>query len=309
MIKVANLSRSFGEFPAVSGVSFEIEKGETFALLGPNGSGKTTVLKMLAGLIRANSGEIEINGHKLASEPLEARRSISYLPQYPGFPDHLVAREVLEFYCSIRKLPVSRIDELLSTSSFDFNGFKERMVGQFSGGMRQRLALAVACLPDAPILLLDEPTSSLDPQRAILFREFLAHLKSKGKTIVFTSHVLPDAEELADRVAILVGGKLVTIQAADELRLRRDALARMSLTLRTMEPRLAEVASLNGASEVQRAGAELIITSLPKDRLRIIKAVLDTGAEISSFTTSEPSIESIYLGYLDGGKERNAASH
>ena len=218
MIRVEHLIKTFGEHTAVVDVSFEIERGETFALLGPNGSGKTTTLKCIAGLIKPSSGKILINGFDVWKNPQQARSRMSYLPQRVSFPDNLTAREVLEFYRRLRKLPARRVDETLSGARFDFNGFTDKAFGKFSGGMVQRLGLAVACLPDAPILLLDEPTVSLDLEGAIRFREFLLSLKREGKTIVFTSHTLADAERLADRVAILVDGRPVALESVESLK-------------------------------------------------------------------------------------------
>jgi Cu-processing system ATP-binding protein len=218
MIRVERLIKTFGEHTAVDDISFELERGETFALLGPNGSGKTTTLKCLAGLINPSSGTILIDGFDVWKNPQQARSRMSYLPQRVSFPDNLTAREVLEFYRRLRKLPPRRVDETLSGARFDFNGFADKAVGKFSGGMVQRLGLAVACLPDAPILLLDEPTVSLDLEGAIRFREFLLSLKREGKTIVFTSHTLADVERLADRVAILVDGRLVALESVESLK-------------------------------------------------------------------------------------------
>ena len=141
---------------------------------------------------------------------------MSYLPQRIAFPDQLTAREVLRFYCRLRHLPEQRIDETLAAPNFHFNGFSNKPVSQFSGGMLQRLGLAVTCLPNTPVLVLDEPTSSLDLQSVIQFREFLAGMKQRGKTIVFSSHILNDVIQLADRVAILVGGRLVALKPVSE---------------------------------------------------------------------------------------------
>lgn len=220
MINVQGLTKSFDAFTAVDGVSFEVRDGETFALLGPNGSGKSTILKSIAGLIKPSAGEITIGGVDALKRPQEARKAISFLPQRVGFHDCLTAREVMQFYCRLRKLPPSRIEDVVHSSEFNFNGFSEKRVSELSGGMRQKLGLAVACLADAPVLLLDEPTVSLDPAGAIAFRKFLRTLKEAGKTIVFTSHVLADVEMLADRVAVLVDGKLTALVPIEELRMR-----------------------------------------------------------------------------------------
>jgi ABC-type multidrug transport system ATPase subunit len=217
MIEVRHLSKSFGPFTAVNDVSFTVAAGETFALLGPNGSGKTTTLKCLVGLTLPSAGEITINGLDARKHARESRALVSYLPQRVSFHESLTAREVMAFYCRLRKLPADRIEQVLHGPQFNFNGFSDKPVGQFSGGMVQRLGLAVACLPDAPILLLDEPTVSLDPEGAIRFREFLQSLKRAGKTIVFTSHLLADVARLADRAGVMVGGKLVAIESIGAL--------------------------------------------------------------------------------------------
>lgn len=220
MINVQGLTKRFGSFTAVDDVSFEVREGETFALLGPNGSGKSTILKCIAGLIKPTSGEITVRGIDTCKRPQEARKALSFLPQRVGFHDCLTAREVLEFYCRLRKLPASRIEDVVHGSEFNFDGFSDKRVSELSGGMRQKLGLAVACLADAPVLLLDEPTVSLDPAGAIAFRKFLKTLKDNGKTIVFTSHVLADVEMLADRVAVLVDGKLTALVTREELRMQ-----------------------------------------------------------------------------------------
>jgi Cu-processing system ATP-binding protein len=228
-IEVQNVTKRFGDFTALNDLSFTVEQGETIALLGPNGSGKTTSLKCLVGLTIPTSGKISIGGHDLRTHARQAKQLISYLPQRVAFPDQLTAREVLQFYCCLRRLPQQRIEETLATPNFHFNGFSDRAVSQFSGGMLQRLGLAVACLPNAPVLVLDEPTSSLDPDGAIQFRQFLVSLKHQGKTIVFSSHVLNDIMQLADWVAILVGGRLVTLQPVSVLREELMRTSRMSI--------------------------------------------------------------------------------
>lgn len=300
MIQVQHLTKKFGKFTAVNDVSFEVREGETFALLGPNGSGKSTTLRCLVGLSTPTAGEIKINGLDLWKNSREAKKLFSYLPQRLSFHETLTAREVMEFYCELRKIPPQRIDELVHNPQFDFNGFSHKLVGELSGGMTQRLGLAVACLPDAPILLLDEPTVSLDPEGALSFREFLASLKTKGKTIVFTSHVLADVERLADRVAILVGGKLVALEAIGALREALTRSCRMRVILHHPSPRLVDAAREAGASEAALEGNVLIITSRAEDRMQILSAVEHAGGQVARFATEELSLENIYLNYISG---------
>lgn len=305
MIQVKNLTKRFGGFVAVESVSLDIEEGETFALLGPNGSGKTTTLKCMVGLTHPSSGQVVVKGMDVWGRARDARRTMSYLPQRVGFHDSLTAREVLEFYCRLRKIPYSRIEEMLGAASFRFNGFAEKAVGEFSGGMVQRLGLAVACLPDAPIMILDEPTISLDPEGAIHFREFLAALKREGKTIIFSSHMLADVEQLADRVAILVGGRLVALQSVAELREQLMLSSRMRIVLLNPEERLIEVARSSGAGEVALEGDSLVLTSSAEDRLAILRRIEAAGGRIARFATEELSLEDIYLRYTRKGGSGN----
>ncbi len=304
MIHVSHLTRRFGEHVAVNDVSFEVQPGETFALLGPNGSGKTTTLKCIVGLLEPTAGQILINQLDVWKDPHQARRLFSYLPQRVAFPDSLTAREVLQFYADLRHLAPQRVEHILSGERFHFNGFADKPVGKFSGGMVQRLGLAVACLPDAPVLLLDEPTVSLDPEGAIRFRAFLQALKAEGKTIVFTSHVLADVEQLADRVAILVGGKLVAIESINALREGLMRSSRMRVVLRAPNSSLQTVAVAAGATEAVIEGKALLITSSPEDRLGILQALETNGGHVERFATAELSLEDIYLRYIkDSGTD------
>lgn len=298
-IQVTNLTKKFKDFIAVNDVSFEVERGETFALLGPNGSGKTTTMKCMVGLSLPTSGNISIEGFDVLRNGREAKRLMSFLPQRVAFSDQLTGREVLEFYSRLRRLPRSRIDETLNTPNFHFNGFFDKSISQFSGGMIQRLGLAVACLPDAPVLVLDEPTVSLDPNGAIQFREFLASLKREGKTIVFSSHMLPDVEQLADRVGIMVGGKLVALESVTALRDELTSAARLRVTMEAAGLSLIEAATQAGATDVVIDGNSLIMSTRPEDRLQILRAIENGGGKIRSFGMEELSLEDVYMKYVN----------
>ncbi len=216
VISVEALTKRFGRTTAVDDITFQVREGEVFVLLGPNGSGKTTTLKTIAGLNLPSSGRVLVNGLDVRRYPKETRRFMSYLPQRVVFPDTLSALEILRFYCRLRNLPPSCVGDTLDRTRL--NGFPDKPVAEFSGGMIQRLGLMVAALPDAPLLLLDEPTASLDPQGVKRFREFIQGQRARGKTIVFSTHLLAEAEQLADRVAIFVGGRLVAQESVESLR-------------------------------------------------------------------------------------------
>jgi ABC-type multidrug transport system ATPase subunit len=298
-IQVTSLTKKFKDFIAVNDVSFEVERGETFALLGPNGSGKTTTLKCMVGLSLPTSGNISIEGFDVLRNGREAKRLMSFLPQRVGFSDQLTGREVLEFYCRLRRISPQRIGETLNTPNFHFNGFFDKSVSQFSGGMIQRLGLAVACLPNAPVLVLDEPTVSLDPNGAIQFRDFLASLKREGKTIVFSSHMLPDVEQLADRVGIMVGGKLVALESVTALRDELTSTARLRVTMENAGLSLIEAATQAGATDVVIDGNSLMMSTGPEDRLQILRAIENAGGKIRSFGMEELSLEDVYMKYVN----------
>jgi ABC-2 type transport system ATP-binding protein len=165
--------------------------------------------------------------------------------------------------------------------------------------MIQRLGLAVACLPDAPVLVLDEPTVSLDPNGAIQFREFLASLKRAGKTIVFSSHMLPDVEQLADRVGIMVGGKLVALESVTALRDELTSAARLRVTMENAGLSLLKAATQAGATDVVIDGNSLMMRTRSEERLQVLRAIENAGGKIRSFGMEELSLEDVYMKYVN----------
>jgi Cu-processing system ATP-binding protein len=224
-VAVEHLTKRFGRCTAAEDISFSVKPGEVFALLGPNGSGKTTTMKSIVGLNIPTSGRILLHGLDTARHSTATRRFISYLPQRVVFPENLTATEVLRFYCRLRSLPLGAAADALERGKL--TGYADKPIGEFSGGMVQRLGLAVIALPDSPILILDEPTASLDPQGVKRFREFVLSQRENGKTIIFSTHLLQEAEQLADRVGIFVNGRLVAQESIESL--QRTYLANKSI--------------------------------------------------------------------------------
>lgn len=204
MIRFAGATKQFSNRMVVSALSIEIRTGEVTALLGPNGSGKTTTLKMVAGLIRPDGGSVTIDGRP--AWDAAARVDLAYLPQRVAFPDGLTGREVVEFYRALRGAPADSAQRALRLAAL--NGAGSRAVGTYSGGMVQRLGLAVATLPGARILLLDEPGAALDPQGLAAFHRLMEQERG-ARTVLFTSHQIAEVERIADRVLVLVDGRLV----------------------------------------------------------------------------------------------------
>lgn len=222
MIALDNLTKSFGGAPVLAGLSFEVHTGEAVALWGPNGAGKTTALKCLLGLY-SFEGRAVVAGHDVARQGKVVRSLIGYVPQELAFSD-MTALETLRFFAGLKKARADRASEALATVGLEEHGSK--LVAQLSGGMKQRLALAVALLNNPPILLLDEPTSNLDAAGREAFIRLLVEQKAAGKTILFSSHRLEELEALADRVLVLQGGRLAFECRPDEV------AERLALTLR-----------------------------------------------------------------------------
>jgi Cu-processing system ATP-binding protein len=289
MIRFRGFSKRFGTVEAVCSLDLEIGAGEVVALLGPNGSGKTTSLKAAAGLVFPSAGEVTLAGRP-ATEP-RAREILSFLPQRVSFPEALSGREVLEFYRSLRAAPAQRVDDVLRFAAL--NGSGARPVGQYSGGMVQRLGLAVAMLPDSPVLLLDEPTAALDPDGLCAFYGLVLRRRAEGKTVLFTSHHLGDVERLADRFAVLVGGRLVATLGARELQDRLAERGSMRLCIEGGAADLLErvQAVAPGAS---RAGADLIVPGSAAQRPAVLEVVRGAGAEIHGLTTEEGRLDALY---------------
>jgi ABC-type multidrug transport system ATPase subunit len=305
VIEITGLGKRYGECAALAGVSLRVRAGETLAILGPNGSGKTTLLKCIAGLVRPSEGSVRINGLELRPDNPAARNLFSYLPQRVRLPEQLTAHEVLRFYARLRGISNGRVQQLSNSA---LNGFGEKRIREYSGGMLQRLGLAVALLPDPPILLLDEPTSGLDPGACARLRELLAELRSQRKTIVFSCHVLADVESIADRVAILLDGRLAGIEQVSGLRETLAAGSRMRVRLGALLPEFCARARGAGASAATLEGDCLVVTCRPENRRSVLQGLEAAGARVLSFSTDEPTLEDIYVRYVHENHNRGAAA-
>jgi Cu-processing system ATP-binding protein len=293
-------SKHFGSQRAVESLDLEIGRGEVVALLGPNGSGKTTSLKAAAGLVRPSVGEVLLGDPPRPASQPAARTILSFLPQKVAFPESLSGREVVEFYRSLRGVPERRSDQVLRFASL--NGAGDRAVATYSGGMVQRLGLAVALLPDSPVMLLDEPTAALDPHGLNAFYGLVERAKREGRTIFFTSHQLGDSERLADRFAVLVEGRLVALLSARELKDRLAERGVMRLRLAFQPEGLLEVVQ-QVAPRALWAGDELMVPGPASLRPAVLDRVRSAGAEIRGLTADEGRLDVLYRELTQGSEE------
>ena len=297
MIEFRAFSKRFGAHVAVQDLSCRIARGEAVALLGPNGSGKTTTIKAAAGLIAPTSGEVLIGGSATPASLPSARRLTSFLPQRVAFPDALTGREVVEFYRALRGVPVTRTDAVLRFAAL--NGAGSRAVGTYSGGMVQRLGLAVAMLPEAPILLLDEPTAALDPDGLCAFYGILDAHRQTGATVLFSSHQMGDVERLADRYIVVVAGRLVADLTRQDLvqRLADRGVMRVRLANR-VEGLLEQVRTL--APAALWANDELIVPGPATVRPPVLDTIRAGGGDIRGLTADEGRLDALYRELVGG---------
>ena len=224
MILVENLSKTFhdkkrGVVKAVDGVSFECRPGEIFGLLGPNGAGKTTTLRMLATILEPTGGSASVAGHDIRTESQQVRKSIGFLSNSAGLYERLTAREVVAYFGRLNGLGeseiVSRIKQVFD--ELDMNDFADGRCDGLSTGQKQRVSIARAIIHQPPVLFFDEPTNGLDVMVARTVMQFILRCKAEGKTIVFSTHIMPDVQTVCDRVAIIAHGHLAKQGTPEEL--------------------------------------------------------------------------------------------
>jgi Cu-processing system ATP-binding protein len=306
MIAYDALSKRFGATLAVDSFSLDVGAGEVVALLGPNGSGKTTTLKAAAGLIRPTAGSVSLGDPPLPASRPEARRILSYLPQRVAFPEALTGKEVVEFYRELRGAPAERIPHALRFASL--NGAGDRPIATYSGGMVQRLGLAVAMLSEAPVFLLDEPTAALDPDGLCAFYGVIERARDDGRAVLFTSHQLGDVERLADRFAVLVGGRLVARLSANELKDRLSDRGVMRLRLGSPRPEKVLGAVRAIAPTAAWAGEELVVPGQATLRPRVLDAVRALGVEVRGLVAEEGRLDALYREWVAAAPAKGVAS-
>jgi ABC-2 type transport system ATP-binding protein len=298
LIETFELSKSFGDFQAVEGVSLQVEAGEVLALLGPNGAGKTTTIRMLASILTPTRGWARIAGFDVVKEPVGVRSNIGMLTEHHGLYTRMRAHEYLEFFGQVYGLSLveatKRIDEILS--HLEMQEVSSKRLGEFSKGMRQKLALARTMLHDPSILLLDEPTSAMDPSSAKIVRENIFKLRSSKRAIIVCTHNLAEAEILADRIAIIQNGKIVAHGMPEEL--KRNILGNPIMQVELAEP-------LNGVKPVLPPQVKILEygknwiryeVENPKEmNPKVIDLLSESGFFVVTLTRVGRSLEEVYL--------------
>lgn len=321
VVETRSLVKRYAEQLAVAGVDLLVGPGEIYGLVGPNGAGKTTIMKILATLLAPTAGEAYVTGIGVGADPLEVRRRIGYMPDFYGVYDDLRVWEYLDFFARCYGVPANRrgpmISELLEIVGLSDkrDGYVENM----SRGMRQRLCLAHTLVHDPALLILDEPASGLDPRARVELREILRELRGMGKTILISSHILPELGEMCTGVAIMDRGRVLRAGSIDEIErsLRASALLRVDVLgdeaavtaardwLGT-DPRVADV--LGGMSSADGAvRIEASFDGPPEAQADLLRAMVGAGHRVVGFSQATSDLEEIFL-KVTGQVDEDAAA-
>lgn len=301
VIETVNLTKKYDDVAVVDGLNLTVREGEIFGFLGPNGAGKTTTMKMLLGLIRPTSGTGTVAGHDIVREVLEVRRHCGVLPDPAGFYDNLSARQNLKFYGKLYGLKGKDLDDR-ADATLDLVGLKDakdKKIGKFSKGMKQRFGVAQAVVHDPPVMMFDEPTAGIDPQGAEDFRVLMRELRGQGKTIFLTSHIMPEVEAICNRIGIIVHGRMDICGNVDELvgHYARRQGYRLKLCVRYGDEiaMYRQIKAIPGVSSVARNDGAFIIDASGDVTEEVSLAVNRAGGLVIDLESYRPSLGEIFL--------------
>lgn len=286
MITVNSLTKRFGSLLAVDQLTFAIQKGEVFGLLGPNGAGKSTTINMMVGALAPDSGTVQIGG---SGDPLDpnTRLGLGVAPQALAIYEDLSAEENLRFFGALYRIPDKQLKERVAWA-LDFVGLTDRKSGkteQFSGGMKRRLNLACALVHDPPVLFLDEPTVGVDPQSRNLMFDRIEQLRAEGRTVVYTTHYMEEAQRLCDRVAIIDHGKILDMGSVNELIGRHGGMSVVTGELQKAPTGVTLPGVLN----------ELQLRFESAQPFQEVMALTSQGVVFHSLQVTQPDLESVFL--------------
>ncbi|MGI5834885.1 MAG: ATP-binding cassette domain-containing protein [Chloroflexota bacterium] len=300
-VEALNLTKKFGDFTAVDGVSFQVGRGEIFAFLGPNGCGKTTTIRMLCGIITPTSGTGKVAGFDIREESDRVKEHIGYMSQRFSLYEELTARENLEFYAGVYQVPQgkqrSRIDELIAMAGLEGRG--DELAANLSGGWRQRLALACSIVHSPPILFLDEPTAGVDPVSRRRVWDMIYDLSDGGVTVFVTTHYMDEAEH-AHRVSLMLAGKLVACESPESLKAAGVPGSLLEVECEPVVPALDLLPTVDGVKEVAVYGSMLHLVVEPSDdRPALVRESLERhGLVVRKVEAIRPSLEDVFISVL-----------
>jgi ABC-2 type transport system ATP-binding protein len=305
-ISLSGVTKRYGDVVAVRDLDLTVESGEIYGFLGPNGAGKSTTINMLLDFVRPTTGSVEVLSTDAQREPTAVRRRIGVLPEGYDVYDRLTGRQHLAFAIESKDVSADP-DALLDRVGLDGDG--DRKAGGYSKGMRQRLVLAMALVGDPDLLILDEPSTGLDPEGAKEMREIVECEADRGATVFFSSHVLGQVETVCDRVGIMRDGQLVAEDSIEGLREAVGTGERLVVTVdAASEDDLAGVRELDGVESAETDGGTVTVDCDAGAKTTVVAALEEAGVEVQDFTTEDTSLEDLFLHYVGEESDVTAAA-
>ena len=295
MIEVESVSKSFGRIRALDNLSFSVAGGELMGIIGHNGAGKTTAIRIIAGILHPDSGTVRVGDHDVTEDPLSVKSMIGYLPEEPNLYERFRAWDLLRYFGELygvsRDVLDDRIAELL-----ELVGMSERAmdpINTFSKGLRQRISIARALIHDPPLIIFDEPTMGLDPATAFSIREFIRDLKG-SKTMILCTHYMEEAEYLCDRVAIINQGRILDIGTPDELKSKVRGDLVLEVKVRDISPVIEDdLMMIPGVRSVEIDGRTLRVSL--ENRRAISGVIMELGDNVSGVNTREATLNDVFI--------------
>jgi len=305
MLKIKNVTKKYGNFLAVDELNLEIKKGDIFGFVGPNGAGKTTTMKMISTLLRPTSGDILVNGTSIYKDIAKVRSQIGYMPDFFGVYNDLKVIEYMTFYGDLNKVSsktlLKTIDQLLELVGLTEK--KYAYVDSLSRGMKQRLCLARCLIHSPELLILDEPASGMDPRARVHMKNILKELKSMGKTIIISSHILPEIAEICTSIGIIEKGKIITVDSVDSI-VKNNGNSNI-IKIKTLDnieklenklkenPYITEVQSRDNEFAVEFNGSE-------DKKATLLQELIENNISIVHFGTTDQNLEDIFMKITKG---------
>lgn len=308
MIEISHLTKRYGQFTALNDLSMTIPRGTVYGFVGPNGAGKSTTMAILATLLSPTSGSAKVGGYEVTERPEEVRRLIGYMPDFFGVYDQFKTTEYLDFYGASYGIPRSErlklIPELLEL--VNLTDKSDEYVDLLSRGMKQRLCLARCLVHDPELLILDEPASGLDPRARIEMRGILKQLKSMGKTIIISSHILPELAEMVDEIGVIEQGTLIASGNVQDIQTRMK-VTRM-LHIRVIEREQQLIAMLEEEPHVLQVlhegqGIQVHFSGQDEEQGALLRKLMDLQFHIVSFSERQSNLEDVFLEITRGEKQ------
>jgi ABC-2 type transport system ATP-binding protein len=314
MLKIQDLQKNYGKLRALNGLNMEVEDGSLYGLVGPNGAGKTTTIRILTGLLLPDGGSVEVDGIDVRKEPKKLKEKIGYVPDEVGTYDNLKVWEYLEFFSSCYGMEglTARKRAMTLLEQVGLSGKEDFFVDSLSRGMKQRLCLARALLHDPKILIMDEPTTGLDPRTRLEFRDMLRELNESGKTILISSHILPELAELCTDVGIIDEGKMILHGPVDELIDRARTVKPLIITVQKNQDRALEILKANPLVRPVSIKDREILAGFVGNAVQeseLLTALTTGGVLVRGFVREPGNLEAVFMQLTNHNEEKVVLSY